>query len=268
MKNKILKTLAIVASATLLLLMSCKTTQQQQQVTTKETVPAIDTIALAKTYHQSITSMSAQYKMQLFGNQLLSVSGTIESITDKELMLTAKALLGIEVLRIYCTPTRAILIDRLGRRVCDMPFEQLEPELGTDFYGLQGIITNRLFDPGHNNYADFTLDVIDGNWLLTHNGKYQTEFLIQGGSFLQRTIIRSIEKGDYVMATYSAPTSHNGWLYPSKVQGVYHSKERNNSVDVTLQNISFNQLNTVNFEVPTGYKTVTVDELKKQLLSL
>ncbi len=265
MKHNSLKTVIWTISLVFLALTGCKTTQQPTQA--PSVAPQVDTIAIAKNYHQSITSMSAQFKMQLTGNSLLSLSGTLQSVTDKELLLTVKALFGIEVLRLYCTPERAVLIDRMGRRVCDIPFAQLEGELGTDFYGLQGILTNRLFDPGRNDYADFTLDVIDGNWMLTHNGKYQTEFLIQGGSFLQRTIIRSIQKGDYVMATYSAPTSQNGWLFPSQVQGVYYSKERSNSVDVTFMNLSFNQLNTLNFEIPAGYKSVTVAELKKQLFS-
>lgn len=266
MKNNILKTVACLASVALLLLMGCKTTQQQS--TTKTITPSVDTIAIAKTYHQSIASVSAQFKMQLLGNQLLSLSGNIQSITDKELMITVQALFGIEVLRVYCTPDRAILLDRIGRRVCDMPFEKLAPELGTDFYGLQGLLTNRLFDPGKNNYADFTLDVVDGNWILTHNGQYQTEFLIQGGSFLQRSIIRSVQKSDYLMATYAAPTSHDGWLFPSKVQYIYYSKERSNNVDVTFQNLQFNQVSPATISIPSGYKSVSVDELKKQLISL
>ena len=268
MKNSILKNIAWIASIALLLLASCKTTQQQPQTVVEPKAATVDTIALAKTYHQSISSMSAQFKMQLLGNKLFSLSGQLQSVTDQELMVTVQALFGIEVLRIYCTPERAVLIDRMGRRVCDMPFAALEPELGTDFYGLQGLLTNRMFDPGKNNYADFTLDVVDGNWILTHNGKYQTEFLMQAGNFLQRSIIRSIEKGDYLMATYSAPSSHNGWLFPSQVQCVYYSKDRSNNVDVTFQNLQFNQLNSLNFDLPSGYKTVTVEELKKQLLSL
>jgi ribosomal protein L32E len=52
------------------------------------------------------------------------------------------------------------------------------------------------------------------------------------------------------------------------VQYVYYSKERSNSVDVTFQSISFNQKSELNWQMPSGYKTVTVEELQKELLTL
>lgn len=265
MKSKFLKTLAWAASLTLLVVMGCKTTKTP---VAKTEVPIVDTIALASTYHQSITSMSCQFNMQLLGNKFFSLSGSLQSVHNKELMVSVKALFGIEVVRIYCTPTRAVLIDRIGRRICDMPFDVLTPELGTDFYGLQGLLTNRLFDPDQNNYANFTLHVVQNDWVLTHHGKYQTEFVIQGGKFLQRSIIRSIETGDYMMATYAALTETDGILFPTTAQYVYYSKDRSNSVDVTFQRLQFNQVSNMNVDIPANYKTVTVEELKKQLLSL
>ena len=269
MKNKHLKALAWIASAVLLVLVGCKTTQST--TTPKQVVaetPKVDTLAIATSYHQNISSLSAQFSMQLLGNKLFTLSGQLESVTDKELMVSVKALFGIEVLRIYCTPTQAVLIDRIGRRICQMPFSELAPELGTDFYGLQGLLTNRLFDPDQNNYANFTLTTTSGDWMLTHQGKYQTEFLLQAGKFLQRTIIRSVAKGDYLMATYGAVTDNGGIQFPTTAKYVYYSKERSNSVDVTFQQIKFNQVTPLNVSIPTGYKTVTVDELKNQLLSL
>lgn len=266
MKNKHLKILTWVACTALLVLMGCKTTKVQVATPAEEIQPK--TPSITQTYHQNIGSIHCQFNLILQGNKFLSLSGTLQSVTNKELMVSVKAILGIEVMRIYCTPTKAVLIDRLGRRVCEMPFEELEPELGTDFYGLQGLLTNQLFDPDQNQYANFTHTQKDGNIILTHNGKYQTEFLIQGGTFLQRSIIRSVEKGDYLMATYSAITEVSGTQFPSKAQYIYHSKERNNTVDVTFNRIQFNQLNQLDFEVPGNYKTTTVNELKKQLLSL
>lgn len=263
---KTLKTICWIVGISLCLLTACKSTQKT--ATTAYTPSTIDSISSAGQYHQHIKSLTAQFKMQLLGNKLFSLSGTIESVTDKELMVSVKALFGIEVIRIYCTSEQAVLIDRIGKRVCSMPFSELAPELGTDFYGLQGLLTNRLFDPDGNQYANFTLDVVDTDWILTHNGKYQTEFLLQDGRFLQRSIIRSFSKGDYLMATYSNLQATEGIEFPMQMQFVYASKERSNSVDVTFQSISFNKSNQLNWQMPTGYKTVTVQELQKQLLTL
>ncbi len=266
MKNKSLHKVVWIAGVLLCLLAGCKTTQQTKQVTTGPVMA--DSIAMVSNYHYSVNSLSATFKMQLLGNQLFSLSGNVESVTDKELMVSVKALFGIEVLRLYCTPDYAVLVDRIGKRICQMPFSELAPELGTDFYGLQGLLTNRMFDPDHNQFANFTLDVVDGNWQLIHNGKYQTEFLLQNGSFLQRSIIRSYSKGDYLMATYSGTQQIEGILFPMQAQYVYYSKERSNSVDVTFQSVKINQKSQLNWETPTGYKTVTVAELQQQLLTL
>lgn len=264
--NNTLKKMGWILASCIILITGCKTAQKQS--TPRSSITTVDTIEIASKYHESVQSMSAQFKMQLLGNQLFSLSGTIQSVTDKELLVSVQALFGIEVLRIYCTPTHATLIDRLGRRTCSMPFSQLEPELGTDFYGLQGLLTNRLFDPDQNNYKNFTYDNVNGDWILTHNGKYQTEFLLAQGTYLQRSIIRSFSKGDYLMATYTNLQEKDGIQYPMQAQYVYYSKDRSNSVDVTFQNITFNQASTINFSIPAGYSTVTVEELKKQLLVL
>lgn len=260
------KTILWMVGISLCLLTSCKTTKQASTVRNVPTTT--DSITTAGNYHEQIKGLTAQFKMQLLGNKLFSLSGTIESVTDQELMVSVKALFGIEVIRIYCTPDHAILVDRIGKRICSMPFSELASELGTDFYGLQGLLTNRLFDPDRNNFANFTLDVVGSDWMLTHNGKYQTEFLLQGGKFLQRSIIRSFSKGDYLMATYSNLQLVQEYEFPMSVQYVYYSKERSNSVDVTFQSISFNQKSELNWQMPSGYKTVTVEELQKELLTL
>lgn len=265
MKQNLFKKISWGIALLLLVLTGCKTTQQP---TALKKATANDTILMASQYHYSVQSLSARFSMQLLGNKLFTLSGNLQSVTDKELLITVQALFGIEVLRIYCTPTQATLIDRIGRRVCDIPFSELAPELGTDFYGLQGLLTNRMFDPEQKNYTTFTLDHVNGDWLLTHNGKYQTEFLLQSGKWLQRSIIRSLSKGDYLMATYSNFTEVNGISYPVKAAYLYYSKERSNSVEVTFQNVQINQTNNLSFSIPAGYKTVTVQELKKQLLSL
>lgn len=267
MKKNLLKKISwAVVLALLVAVSGCKTTSQPSAK--RQVATASDTIAIASRYHHSVNSISAQFKMELLGNKLFTLSGNLQSVTDQELMVSVTALFGIEVLRIYCTPTHATLIDRIGRRVCSMPFSELAPELGTDFYGLQGLLTNRMFDPDQNEYANFTLDKVNGDWILTHNGKYQTEFLLQGGQWLQRSIIRSTNKGDYLMATYTQFTQTEGITFPLQAQYLYYSKQRSNSVDVTFQNIKFNRENTLSFSIPAGYKDVTVQELKNQLLSL
>lgn len=268
MKHSILKTIGYSLLISLFALFSCKTVQKQV-VTTEETPVKEDTISMVKKEQQGISSISAQFKLEIEGYNLFSFSGTAYSIIDKEFMISIKALFGIEVMRVYCTPTKAVVLDKLGRRYCEVPFELLEPELGTDFYGVQGLFTNRTFDPDKNNYANFTIDVVNGDWIMSHNGEnFQTEFLLQAGKHLQRSIIRSVKTGDFFMATYTDLREQNGITFPYKYQFLFQSKKQNNAVNVTFQQLQFNQTNAIDFEIPAGYKAVTVEQLQKELMSL
>ena len=267
MKQNFLKTIGYCLLVTLFALFSCKTVQRQV-VTAEETPAKEDTIAIVKKEQQGITSISAQFKLEIEGYNVFALSGTAYSIIDKEFMISIKALFGIEVMRVYCTPTKAVVLDKLGRRYCEVPFELLEPELGTDFYGVQGLFTNRTFDPDKNNYENFTVDVVNGDWIMTHQGDFQTEFLLQAGKHLQRSIIRSVKSGDFFMATYTDLREQNGITFPYKYQFLFQSKKQNNGVNVTFQQLQFNQTNAIDFEIPDGYKAVTVEQLQKELMSL
>lgn len=267
MKHNILKTISYSLIVSLFALFSCKTVQKPI-LTAEETPVKEDTIAMVKKEQQVVNSISAQFKLEIEGYNAFSLNGTAYSVIDKEFMISIKALFGIEVMRVYCTPTKAVLLDKLGRRYCEVPFELLEPEIGTDFYGIQGLFTNRTFDPDKSNYTNFTIDVVNGDWIMTHNADFQTEFLLQAGKHLQRSIIRSAKSGDFFMATYTDLREENGITFPYKYQFIFQSKKKSQGVNVTFQQLQFNQMDAINFEIPSGYKAVTVEQLQKEFKSL
>ncbi len=92
-------------------------------------------------------------KMRLtasYGGEKLSVGGSVKMKEDEYIQLSLVAVGIVEAARIELTPKRLLIVDRIGRRYVDVPYDELGflDESKIDFYTLQAIFRNELFLPG------------------------------------------------------------------------------------------------------------------------
>ena len=246
-------------------LMGCKTQKQTRETleVAEEIMPAIDTVKMVSSYQNAINTVTAQYQIYLTGNNNMSIKGTISSEHNKSLTVSIQMLLGIEIARIHCTPDSIWALDKLSQRYYVADFKTFEKELGTDFYGLQALLTNRTFDPEKLDFENFTVDNVEENYILALNKDMYTEFIIEGGKYLTRTLLKKNNSGSYLMTNYSAFLPVGEFFFPSKVDCIFQSKEKANTVSLTYSSININKQSNLTFSIPASYRKADMSQLIK-----
>lgn len=226
--------------------------------------PKIDTVKMVSSYQSGINTVTAQYQIYLTGNKNMSIKGMISSVHGKSLTVSIQMLLGIEIARIHCTPDSIWALDKLGQKYYEADFATFQKELGTDFYGLQALLTNRTFDPEHLNFENFTVDLVEENYILALNKDMYTEFIVEGGKYLTRTLLKKNNSGSYLMTSYASFLPVSEFVFPTKVDCIFQSKEKANTVTLNYSNISINGSSNLTFNIPTNYRKADM----KQLITL
>lgn len=262
MKNKIIAVVLLL----LCTLTACKTKKEvaSSQLLPKfvgETVQVIDTVQLISNYQNEIETISAQYQIYLTGNQNLSIRGMISSVQNKSLTVSIQMLLGIEIARIHCTPDSIWALDKLGQKYYKADFQTFAKELGTDFYGLQALLTNRTFDPEGLNFKNFTADLVEENYILALNKEMYTEFILEKGTHLTRTLLKKNKSGSYLMTSYSNFLPVGKFVIPSKVECIFQSKEKSNTISLNYSSVSINGDSNLTFSIPYNYRKADMNIL-------
>lgn len=263
MKNKIIGIVLL-----LCVLASCKTKKDVSQAQLlpeflEDTVQVVDTVQMVSSYQNEIKTVSAQYQIYLTGNKGLSIRGMVSSEHNKSLTVSIQMLLGIEIARIHCTPDSIWALDKLGQQYYEADFKTFEKELGTNFYGLQALVTNRTFDPEGLNFANFTVDTVEDNYILALNKDMYTEFIIEGGKYLTRTLLKKNNSGSYLMTNYSSFLPIGEFVFPSKVDCIFQSKEKSNTISLNYSSVSINKKSNLTFSIPAYYRKADMSQLIK-----
>lgn len=264
MKNKIIGIVLLL----LCILASCKTKKDVSQAQLlpefiEDTVQVIDTVQMVSSYQNEIKTVSAQYQIYLTGNKSMSIRGMVSSEHNKSLTVSIQMLLGIEIARIHCTPDSIWALDKLGQQYYEADFKTFEKELGTNFYGLQALVTNRTFDPEGLNFANFTVDTVEDNYILALNKDMYTEFIIEGGKYLTRTLLKKNNSGSYLMTNYSSFLPIGEFVFPSKVDCIFQSKDKSNTISLNYSSVSINKNSNLTFSIPAYYRKADMSQLIK-----
>ena len=258
MRNKIIGIFILF----LCILVSCKTQKQTNTLDiSEEVVPEIDTVKMVSSYQSEIEIVSAQYQIYLTGNKSMSIRGVISSEHNKSLIVSVQMLLGIEIARIHCTPDSIWALDKFSQKYYEADFKTFEKELGTNFYGLQALLTNRTFDPEGLDFANFTVDKVEENYILALNKDMYTEFIIEGGKYLTRTFLKKNNSGSYLMTNYSAFLPVGEFFFPSKVDCIFQSKEKSNTISVNYSSVKINENSNLTFSIPASYRKADMKTL-------
>lgn len=247
-------------------LVGCKTQKESRQATTlseaqEEIVPKVDTVKLISSYQSEVKTVTAQYQIYLTGNKSMSIRGMISSEHNKSLTVSIQMLLGIEIARIHCTPDSIWALDKLSQRYYEADFKTFEKELGTNFYGLQALLTNRTFDPEGLDFANFTVNKVEENYILALNKDMYTEFIVEGGKYLTRSLLKKNNSGSYLMTTYANFLPVGEFFFPSKVDCIFQSKEKSNTISLNYSSVNINKQSNLTFSIPANYRKADMSTL-------
>lgn len=149
MSNNYIKT-ALILAILLLMFSSCKTKKKViiQEQTVSESERIIDQVR-SKAVNYSSIEIKANAKTELEGKKY-NFSIIYRNYTDSLIWVTVRAMLGIEVARLKCTPQEVSVFSRLAGIDETGDWAHMEELLGypLDFYTLQAMMTRKFFIPG------------------------------------------------------------------------------------------------------------------------
>ncbi|MGN0282135.1 MAG: DUF4292 domain-containing protein [Prevotella sp.] len=130
----------------------------QEQLKSQEFIQRLND----KQYAKFITS-KVRFQVQM-GTQELSLTGNLKMKRDDVIRLQLMAFGFVEAARLEFTKEYVLIMDRINKQYLRAPYEQIEflRNSGLNFYSLQALFWNQLFQPGQEQVSDESL------------GEYQT----------------------------------------------------------------------------------------------
>ena len=222
-------------------------------------------------------------KMRLsfsFGNEEMSVGGSIKMKRDEAIQLSLVAHGIVEAARIELTPKHLLVLDRIGRRYVEVKYSDLPffKESKVDFYTLQALFWNELFLPGVKHVERGDID----NFGITR-GETQATLTAEKGKRLSYSFLTALATGllEESRIHVSAKRENDyqlNWAYRDFL--ALGGKQFPAAMNLSLQGtekpmkaaFSFSRWDTrVDYEpltIPNRYKQVDTAEILRNLLTL
>ena len=135
---------------------SCKSTKNIETAPKPMTQEMLNSQALVKRVKDNsqetkfITS-KLKFRVQI-GSQDISLTGNLKMKRDDVIRLQLMAFGFVEAARLEFTKDYVLVMDRINKQYLRAPYEQIEflRNSGLNFYSLQALFWNELFQPGQN----------------------------------------------------------------------------------------------------------------------
>jgi hypothetical protein len=90
-----------------------------------------------------------------------------------------------------------------------------------------------------------------------------TEFIVENGKYLTRTLLKKNNSGSYLMTNYSNFLPVGEFFFPAKVDCIFQSKDKSNTVSLNYSSVSINQKSNLTFSIPANYRKADMSQLIK-----
>lgn len=221
-------------------------------------------------------TFSARIKLDYLGiDKELSARMQLKMIRNDRLQLSIQPFLGIEMFRVEISTDSIKMIDRINKRYIADRYDNLKDELNVDFnyHTLQALFTNQLFVPGEDristlhfrrfrmtqNDAQATLKLKDRNGL-------NYVFTADGEEKLLSTVIENKRENQLLTWDYQQFQNTNAQRFPMKMTArITVGEKTRGTATLTFSSLEINQPLKTDFNIPSGYKKVTLEQLIKSL---
>ncbi len=267
-----------------LLLAACGT--QKKAVT--ETPKDAAQVMKQQEFLQKVTD-NAQYakfitsKVRLsieMGNQKLSLTGNLRMKRDDVIRLQLMAFGFVEAGRLEFTKDYVLIMDRINKQFLKADYNQLEflRNSGLNFYSLQSLFWNELFQPGKARISDELLKNYETNMMgddaviSMEDGKLSYRWLAdKEGAQIKMTNIKYTDRirGDYQLNWDYEDFKRNGkQLFPHNHKIMFRTPDREVKLGMMLNYMGSDDDWETRTTVSGKYREVTVDEILRRFMSL
>ena len=265
-------------------LASCKSTKNvvtEPKPVTQEMLQTKEILQKVNDNSQNSKFITSKIRFQVqIGNQDLSLTGNFKMKRDDVIRLQLMAFGFVEAARLEFTKDYVLLMDRINKQYLRASYEQVDflRNSGLNFYSLQALFWNELFQPGQaqlNNELlekfqtniggdDVIISMGEGNmnykWLAN-----QSDGKIRMANILYKDRIHGNSQLNW---DYSDFKTFDVKSFPMENKIIFTSNNKEVKINMTLNYVGTDSDWETRTSISSKYKEVSVDDILRRLMSL
>jgi len=214
------------------------------------------------------------------GAQQLTLTGNLKMKRDDVIRLQLMAFGFVEAGRLEFTKEYVLIMDRINKQYLKVPYKQLDflRNSGLDFYALQALFWNELFQPGKTRMTDellksYTTDMAAEDAVISmEDGKLSYRWLADKTSALVKManiLYKDKYRGNYQLNWDYLDFQKNGRKnYPMDHKVRFSTPDQEVKFEMILNYMGADEDWEPRTEVSGKYRQVSVDEILRRFMSL
>jgi hypothetical protein len=215
------------------------------------------------------------------GNQQMTLTGNLKMKRDDVIRLQLMAFGFVEAGRLEFTPEYVMIIDRINKQYLKVPYSHLDflRNSNIDFYVLQSLFWNELFQPGKSHLADSHLSRFsaeagaeDDVVIAMEDGKLSYRWLAdRTAAQVKMANIKYTDKyrGNYQLNwDYEDFKRHTSKFFPMTHKVTFNTPKKDIKFDMILNYMGSEDNWETRTTLSGKYRQVEVDEILRRFMAL
>ncbi|SFW10888.1 protein of unknown function [Prevotellaceae bacterium HUN156] len=215
------------------------------------------------------------------GNRQMTLTGNLKMKRDDVIRLQLMAFGFVEAGRLEFTQDYVLIVDRINKQYLKVPYAQLEffRTSGVDFYMLQALFWNELFQPGKSHLADKHLKKfsaaagVDNDIIVSmENDKLSYRWLTdQTLARIKMTNVRYADhlRGNYQLNwDYSDFKMNNRKMFPMQHKVTFNTPDKEVKLEMMLNYMGNDEDWETRTTLSGKYRQMPVDDILRRFMSL
>ena len=229
--------------------------------------------------HARFVTSKVKFSVEV-GSQQLTLTGNLKMKRDDVIRLQLMAFGFVEAGRLEFTKEYVLVMDRINKQYLRVPYQQLEfmRNSGLDFYALQALFWNELFQPGQTRMTDemlksYNTDMEGEDAVISmESGKLSYRWLAEKGSALVKManiLYKDRYRGNYQLNWDYLDFKLNGRKkYPMDHKVKFTTPDKEVKFEMMLNYLGADEDWEPRTEVSGKYRQVSVDEILRRFMAL
>ena len=229
--------------------------------------------------HARFVTSKVKFSVEV-GSQQLTLTGNLKMKRDDVIRLQLMAFGFVEAGRLEFTKEYVLVMDRINKQYLRVPYQQLEfmRNSGLDFYALQALFWNELFQPGQTRMTDemlksYNTDMEGEDAVISmESGKLSYRWLADKGNALVKManiLYKDRYRGNYQLNWDYLDFKLNGRKkFPMDHKVKFTTPDKEVKFEMMLNYLGADEDWEPRTEVSGKYRQVSVDEILRRFMAL
>ena len=229
--------------------------------------------------HARFVTSKVKFSVEV-GSQQLTLTGNLKMKRDDVIRLQLMAFGFVEAGRLEFTKDYVLVMDRINKQYLRVPYQQLDfmRNSGLDFYALQALFWNELFQPGKTRMTDemlksYATDMEGEDAVISmESGKLSYRWLADKGNALVKManiLYKDRYRGNYQLNWDYVDFKQNGRKkFPMDHNVKFTTPDKEVKFEIMFNYLGADEDWETRTEVSGKYREVSVDEILRRFMAL